>query len=384
ALAAGLVGTVTQARRATRQAARADLEALQARAQRDFALQQLARSEATNDLDAFLLRDAAPGGKPFTVGALLDRAEVIVGRQPDDRTRAGMRIQVGRQYLLLEQDAKGRAVLGKAYDDARRVADPALRAEAACELAWGVALGGEQARGEQLFQEAMALIPADPLYAPLRVECLLSGSAVAHEADDTPKGLARAQAAHLLLEKSRFASAPLELSVLTQLGESYRLRGDYREADAAFKEAFARLVVLGRDRTDTAAGVLMSWGLSVRGLGQTLAAERLFRQSIEIRTAGGGDDLAGAMLLANMARVLRELERFPEAMRFAERAHATGRRTGQEVAINQSLLVMVALRRQQGDLAGARRTADELEGRFQRLLPKTDLQFASLAMERAQ
>jgi len=61
ALAAGLIGTFTQARRATRQAAlaesqrqRADQEARTASAQRDFALRQLSRAESISDLNAFL------------------------------------------------------------------------------------------------------------------------------------------------------------------------------------------------------------------------------------------------------------------------------------------------------------------------------------------
>src|SRR5262249_23298279 len=53
----GLAGTLTQAR--------------EARAQRDFAIHQLSRVESINELDNFLLADAAPSGKPFTVNELL-------------------------------------------------------------------------------------------------------------------------------------------------------------------------------------------------------------------------------------------------------------------------------------------------------------------------
>ena len=69
ALVAGLVGTLTQARRATRQATlavaereRADQQARDATRQRDFARRQLSRAEAINDLNAFLISDAAPLG----------------------------------------------------------------------------------------------------------------------------------------------------------------------------------------------------------------------------------------------------------------------------------------------------------------------------------
>ncbi len=52
ATATGVEGTLVQARRA--------------REQRDFAFRQLIRAESINDLDNFLLADAAPSGKPFT------------------------------------------------------------------------------------------------------------------------------------------------------------------------------------------------------------------------------------------------------------------------------------------------------------------------------
>src|SRR5262249_35950776 len=82
ALIAGLAGTFTQARRATRQATlavaereRADRQALEATAQRDFARRQLSRAEAINDLNAFLISDAAPMGTSFTARDLLAQAE---------------------------------------------------------------------------------------------------------------------------------------------------------------------------------------------------------------------------------------------------------------------------------------------------------------------
>src|SRR5262249_26569078 len=71
---AGLVGTLLQARTARQQRD-------YARQQRDFAFGQVSRAEAINDLNAILLSDAAPLGKPFTVNHLLGRAEQIVGRQ---------------------------------------------------------------------------------------------------------------------------------------------------------------------------------------------------------------------------------------------------------------------------------------------------------------
>ena len=116
ALAAGLIGTFTQARRATRQAAlaeiqrqRADQEARTASAQRDFALRQLSRAEAISDLNAFLLSDTAPSAKPFTASELLGRAEHVVERQRQtDENHIEMLISLGRQVLGAGRGREGR------------------------------------------------------------------------------------------------------------------------------------------------------------------------------------------------------------------------------------------------------------------------------------
>ena len=51
------------------------VQSARAAAERDFALRQLARAESVNDMNAFLLSDAAPLGRAFTAGDLLSRAE---------------------------------------------------------------------------------------------------------------------------------------------------------------------------------------------------------------------------------------------------------------------------------------------------------------------
>jgi eukaryotic-like serine/threonine-protein kinase len=384
ALAAGVVGTVSQARRATRQALRADAEARTASEQRDFALRQLLRAEAINDLNSFLLRDAAPMGKPFTAGELLARAETIVERQPDDGNRVDMLVQIGWQFLLQQQEDRARQILGKADELARRSTDPATRAKAACALASAIALAGEGVRAEQLVHEAETQLPREPQFALQRIQCLLSGSDVAKELGNLRAAVDRAQAAQRLLTESRFVSAPLELTVSARLADAYRLAGRYREADVAFRQAFARLAALGRDRTNMAADLLNDWGLTMRGLGQMLEAERLLRTAIQIDSADATEDRVSPMLMINLARVLRDLERLPESAHYAERAYASARRSGEEVVINQALFVRAAVYRQQGAFERAQAALDELEPRLQRLLPPGDLQFSTLAMERAQ
>src|ERR1044072_8131921 len=120
ALIGGLTGTITEARRATQHAIlaekhrrRADEAAQAANAERDFALRQLSRAEAINDLNLFLLTDAAPAGKTFTAGDLLAQAERLVNRQSaeTDENRVELLVAIGRQFQMQDQHAKGRELL---------------------------------------------------------------------------------------------------------------------------------------------------------------------------------------------------------------------------------------------------------------------------------
>jgi len=392
ALASGLVGTVTQARRATRQAAlaetqrlRADQEARTAGEQRDFGLRQLSRAEAINDLNAFLLFDAAPSGKPFTAGELLARAEHIVARQRGDadESRVEVLIEIGRDYELREEHDKARRVLIEAYELARRFPDPSTRAKAACALASVVRAMGETERAEKLIREGQDALPNQPQYGLHRVFCLLCGSRVAREMGDVQTGLERAQAAQSLLKESRLASPVLNMDVSMELAESYRMAGRPREAAAASEEAFARLAALGRDDTERAADLLNNWGLALGTLGRPLEAERLFRRAVSINSTDGTERDVSPELLNNLARALRELHRLSEASELAERADAKARQAGAGAVINHGLVVRASVYRRLGQLGRAAEMLSELEPRLRRMQPAGHISFAMLASEQA-
>jgi serine/threonine-protein kinase len=392
-MAGGLLGTISQARRATRQAAlaeaeriRADAEARAASDQRDFALRQLSRAEAINDLNSFLLSDAAPSGRPFTVGALLARAERIVDRQRDDsgEDTLEMLIAIGRQYQTQDQNDKAEPLLTRAYERSRSSSDRALRAKAACALGSALATTGDLERAEELVREGLNELPDEPQFALHRIFCLLRGSYVAREAGDPQDGIDRVESAQRLLGETRLASDLLKLRVAMDRAEAYRMAGRNREASAAFEETFARLSALGRDDTEMAGTLLNNWGIALEVLGRPREAETLFRRAIRIASADRTGGSVSPMLLNNMARTLRFLHRLPEAADHAERAHAEARRIGDEIIVNQALGMRCSIYRQQGRLDRAAEMLAELEPRVQRMFAAGHIFFAALASHKAQ
>ena len=176
-----------------------------------------------------------------------------------------------------------------------------------------MAAGGDFERAEALIREAMAELGDAPQFAVHRVNCLLRGSYVASIAGDSPASIERALTARRILDESHQGSPLLDLRVSMDLAEAYRMAGRNREAAAAFEEAYARLAALGRDGTERAGTILNNWALAVHILGHPIEAERLFRRAIAISSADSSERNVSPMLLNNLARVLNELARFPEA-----------------------------------------------------------------------
>jgi len=370
ATVAGLVGTITQARTA--------------RAQRDFAFRQLSRAEAINDLNSFLLSDAAPSGKPFTVDDLLTRAEHIVERQPgEDTSRVELLIAIGRQYTVQDEYAKARRLLEEAYRLSRALPERSTRAVASCALAQTLSRVGETGRAEALFQEGIDTLSGGPLLAVDRVFCLERGSEIARNRGDAKNAIARAQAAQRLLQQSPFKSELLELDTLIALAGSYSFAGQQREASAAFEAAAARLTSLGRDDTQRAGTVFNNWGVALILAGQPLQAERVLRRAIAIGRDRQSEETVSPMLLVNYARVLHDLGRFDEASDYAERGYAKAQTAGDEAPMDQALLLRASIYRSQGDLDRAARMLSEVEPRLRRTLPDGHIAFGSLALQQA-
>ena len=367
----GAVGTLMQARAAAEQ--------------RDFALRQLARAETIIDLNSFVLYDAAPLGKPFTVSDLLGRAERVVRRQRgSDTARVDLLMSIGRQYWLQDEMDKATRLLVEAYELSRGLTDSSSRALASCNLASALSKGADLGRAEALVQEGLAELPARAHFAHDRAYCLLRGSEVARAAGAASDAVARAGDARRLLAESPFRSEHLDLIALIDVAESLRTAGRLQEATAAFEQASAQMTALGRDATQQAGTLFNNWALALSQLGQPLRAEPLFRRAIEISRADATEEAVSGVLLANYARALNDLGRNRAAADHAEQAYANAKRSGDDYGMNLALLARVVVRRDLGEFASAEAALAELEPNFQRTFPPGHFVFAVLRLNRAE
>jgi serine/threonine protein kinase/Tfp pilus assembly protein PilF len=378
ALAFGLVGTLVQARRA-------DAAARLASEQRDYALRQLSRAEAMNDLNAFLLSDAASSGRPFLASDLLARAAHVVDRDfaETKENRVEMITSIGQQLGQMDENAKARILLAKAYALSRELTDREIRARTGAAYGDELAMAGEFHRGEELVRDALAELGDDPRFVLTRVYCLLRASHIARESGEVSSALERALSAQQLLKESGQVSALRELSVAMEVAESHRMAGQPREAAAAFESGFAQLSALGRDDTERAGTLLNNWALTLRALGQVLEAEQMFRRAIVISSTDESGSGVSPMLLNNLSWVLLELGKLDEAAALSERALEKSRSEGNEIAVHQSLILRSYISLEQGNLDSAAALIDELEPMWQATMPANHIGFATIAAQRS-
>lgn len=389
ALVGGLIGTMTQASRATRQAAfaeqqrlRADRAARTASAQRDFTLRQLSQADDINDLSAFLIGEMAPFDRPFTPSDLLSRAEQIAERQQsNDPNHVNALLSLAYQYQNLNQDDKALRVLERAYKMSRSLDDRATGAKAACALGAITALSyTEEAapRGEQYFKEAMDALPAEPQYALHRIYCYLRGSELANATGNPSLAIERAQAAQAILKSSGLSSPSLELKLSLALAKTYNNASSYQEGAEAYAEASRRMTALGRDRTRTAGMLYNNWASGLFFQGRPLEAEPRYRRAFDILTsaAAEGRDFLSGWQFNYYARTLAELNRLSEAARYAEQASARSKGTTSPWMVQGVLLTRAGIYREMGDV----RRAEEMLAQAEPLIKPTLTESAYTAM----
>jgi serine/threonine-protein kinase len=361
------------------------VEARNVRLQRDFALRQLARAQSTIEFNEFLLSDAAPSGKPFTVNDLLQRAEDTLARQRsgDEISRVELLAAIGDQYSTQDESAKARRVLEQAYTLSRKVQDSSARAEASCSLAGALARDGELSRAEALIQEGMRELPPASQYDFDRIFCLRRGSEVAQERGDSQEGIARMQAVWEMVKRSPFDSESLEFQPLMELAEAYRVAGQNHLADSTFKRASELISTLGRDNTQSAVALFNDWALALDRLGRPLDAANLYRRAIDISRVGSTEEAVSPLLLNNYAGTLRELDRLEEAADYSERAYDKGLQTGDEDTIYHSLNTRALVYIDQHDFKRAASMLAELQPIALRIFPPGHYWLGSLASVQA-
>jgi eukaryotic-like serine/threonine-protein kinase len=377
AVTAGLVGTVTQARRAEAQALRAEHE-------RDNALRQLAYSASANQFISFLLEEGSD--KPFTTSELLARGEVLAEQQfrADPAQQANLNLILASLYAQADQPIKAEAVLLRAQAVARGGSDLALQAEIECELAGERGWSGSFDQARSKIDAAMATLHAAPeLDRDTVAKCLFARSQVNKISGDAKAALADAQAALDTLGPPRSHQRLSAIYIRAALAEAQAGLGQWAKAVGDYEQAITELEAMGRGNTRLMAVMHTNLGANLASAGQTLRAVGAYERALRL-FRGFGDSGAIPTLEANYAGQLIELGRPHDAMPLIEHARAQATANG-----NQRLVAIVSLRGAPAwcatqALAHCAELLAEVESGFTATLPANHFRFGNLKMVQAQ
>jgi serine/threonine-protein kinase len=133
-------------------------------AERDRAVASLRRSEAANDLSAFLLSQARPAGKAISNAELLSRGESLLStryrREP--QLRVHLMLSLADRYQENQQFSDMHRVAKQAYDESRTFPASALRAYATCYAGFSFLERNDFKTALRMVDQAIAAFAAAP------------------------------------------------------------------------------------------------------------------------------------------------------------------------------------------------------------------------------
>ncbi len=339
ALTAGLAGTIWLARVAARQ--------------RDAARAESRRAGQINEFNFFLLSEVGSGGRAVTMHDILERAERIVDRQSvsDEALSVELLTTIGEIYAGRQESADANRVLKRAYEASQRVADPVVRASAACDWARPVGMD-DPAAGARLIDAGLALTSDDPRYDDVVATCLLVRASLATEAGDAALVLASARAALARLGEASPAPLGRRADALQALALGLSMQGDAAGANQAYGDVLRLLERMGHQDTSDTGFVLHNWAFNVEF---TSPLEALAMRERMIAIFEGEDPDAVPMPgRLNYANNLNRLARYAEARKVHEQVLGQSRRQVNHTMEAVSGVGIARACRGLGDLACAR------------------------------
>jgi serine/threonine-protein kinase len=323
-LAAGLAGTITQARRAQAQAARAELE-------RDNAVRQLSYAESASEFITFLLEQGG-SDKPFTMAELLARGEQLLVQQfaDDPATRARLQMHLSGLYAQAGQERKASELLAQAQAAAHSVSEPTLQVLIDCALAWQASERGGADVARRSLDEALARLQAmadDAAVRATRAECQFTRGQVEFTRGNAQAAIADLQQALATLGRPRTDQRTLAIRIRSTLALAWHRAGQPSAAIAEYERVVAELDAMGRGRTQLVAALYNNLGVLLFSAGQTQRAKQASAHALDVVR---GIDASDPVLQAVYAKLLAHVGQGREAVPLAERALAEARATGNE------------------------------------------------------
>ena len=314
AVAGGLVGTATQARRA-------EAQALRAQDERDRAQRELANAEAVEEFMTFLL--ASTGDKPFTVSELLLRGEALARQQfaGDATLRAKLLLSLAGLTSELDEQDRTMALLREAQAAAAGTGDVTLQAAIDCAIAADLAGEPDAAKAAAMFDAALKRVSEGPdADRTTRAACLNQRATRELEMNATQDALRDSRAALEALGSPRPGQRSLAMAMRMGLSGALVRSGDLPAGIAELKAVIAEANALGRGKTVGAATFQNNLAVYLRRAGDSLGALAAVDKALEIAGNPATSPIGSGVFWMVRAQLLLTVGREQEAVELYEHA----------------------------------------------------------------
>jgi serine/threonine-protein kinase len=326
ALTAGAGVAVSQARTSARE--------------RDRALEQLRRAEATNDFSSFLLSEATPPGKPVTHAELLARGEELIDKRfaGDPVLRVHMLLVLAERYYENFQFDRWLSGIQRAFEQSGTLPDVRLRAVAACRMAVAAGERGDYARSKALVAKALGEIAAENDTAAEEAKCRLAESVAANAQGDGPRAVEAGELA-VRLEQTRRGPPGRDIEALSALANAYSMAARFAAADRTYRALMASFEAQGRGTTRNAATCINNWAVSLEAAGQYTGAVPQVERAVALARQLDTERGPGPAMLRTSGSILSIVGRHAEAIAAVDEAVAKARTAGSPLNLFWALAI---------------------------------------------
>jgi len=336
-------------------------QARSSQAERDRAVASLRRSEAANDLTAFLLAQARPsGGKPISNAEILTRGESLINTRygSEAELKAHLLLTLADRYSENQQFTEMRRVVQQAYDATREFSPRSgLRGYATCYSGFA-ALENDAKAALHLIDHAIDELVSSPDAAEYEGPCRVIESIASRRNGDFGRAI-RAGERAVAIEERRGGTPNAIYDPLSALATAYGAAGRNREAAAIHGRLVGILEREGQGRSLRAAVQLNNWSVALQNAGQMLEAANLGARAVDVAREADTEHGASLTMLSTYANALATLGRYDVAAPILDESLVKARQAGSSERLMRTLVMAIMSSAESGDLTRAETFARE-------------------------
>jgi serine/threonine protein kinase len=311
-------------------------QAIEAKHERDLALQQQMRSDAYSSFVSVLLQDAAGGGaQGLTATGLLDRGVSMLEKQTgvDDSVAAYIWYDLSRNYLLFLNSKKEIELLDRASAAAQRIGDQNLHAASECSAAWSMGQANlpdprsRYERGRAALESASR--PADFAIK----DCLRAEAYLLRTEGDIPRAIAVVLEGRTRLSNEKGRSVWLNDPLNTTLTDLYRASDRYKDALPMSEVMLQEVRAGGRAGSFAELVSMLNMSGNLYRLGEIRRSMEFYDQALEWLEKADMTALPPVGVRTNASRPAARLGRFELAVKLANEDEKLATQAGSTTTI---------------------------------------------------